>query len=277
MKVYVFDRKQVVTVKDGSIILVHSVLKQGPPGRRGDEGLPGRDGQEGEPGRDGIDGQQGPPGRDGLNGSPGYWSTVPGTPVRTSGTQFTITDTGNSNHYDLLFQKGVILRWLDSGSNFCTGMVASSSYASDTVTVNIVGSILPAGFTGLKFCSLPVRSYDFIIPEKLPATAQSDIARTVYPETAVYIISADLRLKAAGSGSGSSVIDINVNGISRFTNKPTIAGSGTSSLNNVADNIAEIVAAGSAVSVDCDSSTSTPGKDAYLLLFYYPAFWRYLP
>jgi len=91
-----------------------------------------------------------------------FWMEMPGTPTRTSNTQFTIADTNNSNKYDKVFTKGVILCW--NYSEFNTAMVTSSYYASNTVTINIVGNTLSSGFSSMKYCIHPAMHLDFIIP-----------------------------------------------------------------------------------------------------------------
>lgn len=202
-----------------------------------------------------------------------FWNSVPGTPTRVSDTQFTITDTANANLYDKLFKKGVILRWDESGT-FQTAMVISSSYSSNVVTINLVGDSLTAGFTLMKYAMQMAQMETFIIPGNLSAV--TDLAKTFFLPMGVYILSADLYLKTAGTGSGNNVIDINVSGSTKFTTKPTIAASGTSDIDNVADNPSTEVAAAAPITIDCDSVTATtPGQEAYIYLFYYPASWRY--
>lgn len=203
-----------------------------------------------------------------------FWLTVPGTPTRVSDTQFTITDTSNTNKYDLMFKRGVLLKWDESGT-FQTAMIISSSYASNTVTINIVGDTLTAGFTSMKYCIHTAMRETFIIPGTLPSSATTDITKTWYVMEDVYIISADLRLKTAGASTGSTVVDINDDGTTKFTTKPTITSTGTSDLDNVADNPSTAVAKDSAITIDVDSITATAPAEAYVELFYYPVYWRY--
>lgn len=201
------------------------------------------------------------------------WKTVPGTPTRVSDTQFTITDTANANLYNLLFKKGVILKWDESGT-FQTAMVISSSYASNVVTINLVGDSLTAGFTLMKYYMDMIMVKDFIIPGNLAAL--TDMARTWFVEMGVYILSADLNVKTAGTGSGANTLDINVSGSTKFTTKPTLAASATSDLDNVADSPSTEVAAEAPVTIDVDAVTATtPAAEAYIRLYYYPTSWRY--
>jgi len=203
--------------------------------------------------------------------SSSFWTTVPGSPTRVADTQFTITDTGNANLYDQILKRGVILIWLE-GSTFQTAMVVSSSYSSNQVTVNIVGDSLTAGFTSMKYCANHAMVEQFIRPGKLGAG--TDAFKTWFAPCDVYILAADARVKSAGT-TNATVFDINDDGATKFTTKPSIASGATSDLDNVATNPSTLVAEGSAITADIDSVSTTPPTDAYLYVYYYPVSWRY--
>jgi len=204
-----------------------------------------------------------------------FWTTVPGTPVRVSDTQFTITDTANAGKYDLLFKKGVIIKWLES-TTFQVGMVISSSYSSDAVTINIVGDSLTAGFTAMQYSIPKAQVETFIIAGTFPSAATTNLSKSWIPAEDVYVLSADLIVTTAGSGTGSTVVDINDDGTTKFTTKPTLTTTATSDLDNVADNPSTAVAGGSIITVDSDSVTATTAPaDGYVKLYYMPVDWRY--
>jgi len=206
-----------------------------------------------------------------ASGGTSYWTDVPGTPTRVSDTQFTITDTSNANLYDLLFKKGVVLKWLES-TTFQTAMVISSSYSSDVVTINIVGDSLTAGFTAMKYCIVKAQKETFIIAGTLAAA--TDITKTWYPPSGVYLLSVDAFVKTAGT-TNATIFDLNVSGTTKFTAKPQIASAATSGLNFVADTPSTEVAAAAPVTVDVDSVSTTAPIEAYIDLFYVPSDWRY--
>lgn len=206
-----------------------------------------------------------------LPSSSSFWTTVPGTPTRVSDTQFTITDVGNAGLYDQILKRGVILIWLE-GSTFQTAMVVSSSYSSNAVTVNIVGDSLTAGFSSMKYCANHAMVEQFIRPGRLGAGA--DAFKTWFAPCDVYILAADARVKSAGT-TNATVFDINDDGSTKFTTKPSISSGSTSDLNNVADNPSALVAEGSVITADIDSVSTTPPTDAYLYIYYYPVSWRY--
>ncbi len=209
-----------------------------------------------------------------AGGGASYWTDVPGTPTRVSDTQFTITDTSNTNLYDLLFKKGVVLKWLES-TTFQTAMVISSSYSANAVTINIVGDSLTAGFTAMKYCIQEAQRYDFIIAGTMPSAATTNISRTHILAEPMFLISYDLNLATAGSGAGSFVVDLNLSGSTIATTKATITSTGTADIDNVLDTVSTERAAASALTVDVDSITAVAGSDAYVAVFGYPSSWRY--
>lgn len=224
----------------------------------------------------GSDGQvlslaSGVPAWSSSSGGTSFWTDVPGTPTRVSDTQFTITDTSNANLYDQLFKKGVVFRWLESGT-FQTAMGTSSSYGTNTVTINIVGDSLTAGFTSMKYAIQEAMRETFIIPGTI-ATG-TDLAKTWYTPEQCYILSADAYHKTAGT-TNSTVYDINDDGSTKFTTKPTITSTNTSDIDNVADNVSTAVAADSLITVDVDSVSTTAPVEAYIYLYWYPVSWRY--
>jgi hypothetical protein len=203
---------------------------------------------------------------DAATANSNFWNTVPGAPTRVSDTQFTITDSSNANKYDLLFKKGTVLKWLES-STVNIGMVISSSYNTDTVVVNIVGDSLSVGFTTMKYCSELAMMETFIIPGTL--STGTDLAKTWYVPCDICLLSADAYVKTAGT-TNSTVFDINDDGTTRFTIKPTITTGTTSDIDNVADTPTTEVVAGSLVTVDIDSVSTTAPVEAYIDLFYIP-------
>lgn len=206
-----------------------------------------------------------------ASGGTAYWTAVAGTPTRASDTQFTITDTSNANSYDLLFKKGVILKWLES-TTVNVGMVISSSYGANTVTVNIVGDSLTAGFTDMKYCMQMAQTLDFIVAGTL--AAGTDLARSHYATTALIKLSVDAYVKTAGT-TNATVFDINDDGTTIITTKPSIASTATSDIDNVCDAPTTVIAQDSVITADVDSVSTTAPVEAYLKLFVFPSSWLY--
>ncbi len=200
-----------------------------------------------------------------------FWTDVPGTPVRVSDTQFTITDTGNANLFDLRFKKGVIIKWLES-TTFQTAMITGSSYAADDVTITIVGDSLTAGFTNMQYAIQ--ESYDevFIVPGN--QHIDTNVSKQWWAREDIYVISADATVKTAGT-TNSTDYDINDDGATKFTTKPSIASGATTDFNNVADTPSTAVARDSVITIDIDADSDTEAVEGYVRIFYYPVAWRY--
>ena len=202
-----------------------------------------------------------------------FWTDVPGTPTRVGDTSFTITDTGNANKYDLLLKKGTIIKW-DEGGTFQWGMVITATYGADAVTVTIVGDSLTAGFATMKYCASKAQIETFIIAGVL--SALTDTAKTWITPYPICVFSADLNVKVAGTGAGANTVDINDDGTTMFTTKPSIAENVTADIDNVSDNVETVVAAGSLITIDVDAITATTAPtDAYVKLYYVPEAFRY--
>ena len=104
----------------------------------------------------------------------------------------------------------------------------------------------------------------FIIPGTL-ATG-TDLAKTWYLPFNCKITSATAYVKTAGT-TNSTVFDINLDGTTIFTDKPTIVSGGTSDSAN-ADNPTTTRTAGSKITIDIDSVSTTAPVEAYIVLFY---------
>lgn len=205
------------------------------------------------------------------------WGTMPGTPTRVSNTQFTITDTGNANKYDVAFSRGTLLHWYES-STYKTAMVTTATYSSDLVTITIVGDALGTGFTNMRYCLLPPMQINLEIPGWL--YIGSDIADPFFAPCNLYKISADARVSVTGTGTGSITFDILSAGSSIMSTKPSISVGSTSSLNNPCTSPTTIITSGSYISANIDgipSSYTKPFQNALLTLYVYPEMWRYLP
>jgi hypothetical protein len=214
-------------------------------------------------------------------GGASFWTVVPGTPTRVSDSQFTIADAGNANLYNKMFVKGTIIKWEKSGGGFQCAIIKAAAYGSNVVTIDILGNDLVAGFTDMKYCIHPAKWDTFIVPGVLPGnTATTDIAKTIYAIQDLLVFAAQIRYKTA-SATTKGVWDINDDGTSIFTTKPEIAATatlGTEQISNcILDTALTVVAKDSAITLDYDSGhATTPGSDAYVIIWWMPESWRYL-
>lgn len=241
----------------------------GPTGPTGS----GTTGATGPIGSTGATGPVGATGATGSGASAAFWTDMPGTPTRVSNTQFTITDTSNANLYDLVLGPNTLIKWAASDGGFRVARVVSASYSSNTVTIDIIGSILEAGFTNMKYCLFTCPMVEFLIPgTQMVATG---LGKIWFAPSGLYPLSCDGRVATAGvTGNGS--YDINDDGSTIFDSTAcSIASAATADLNNAAYSPITVVAAGSAITVDCTAVHTTPAVDAYIYLFYMPVSWRY--
>lgn len=108
----------------------------------------------------------------------------------------------------------------------------------------------------------------FPIVGTFPSSAATDISKTWFLPYDLKIQSARLYLKNAGSGAGTTQVDINLEGTSIFTTKLTITETGTSSSEVTADNPTTTRSAGSKVTIDVDSVTATAPAEGYVQIKY---------
>ena len=198
-----------------------------------------------------------------------FWKDMP-TPTRVSDTQFTIADAAGANGYASLFQKGTVLKWTNSGTK--QAMVISASYATNVVTINIIGDAFAAGFSAMKYAMEKARTVQFAIPGVI--SAATDQAGIFYAPFDMKIFGADARVKTAGT-TNATVFDINDDGTTMFTAKPSIASGATTDIDNTADT-AIVCLEDSLITVDVDSVSTTAPLDAYLALYFAPNNNQYL-
>jgi len=153
-------------------------------------------------------------------------------------------------------------------------MVITATYSSPDVTITMVGDTLTAGFTSMKFCASKAQIETFIVAGVLAAL--TDTAKTWITPYPICVFSADLDVKVAGTGAGANTVDINDDGTTMFTTKPSLAADGVADIDNVSDNVETVVAAGSLITIDVDAITATTAPtDAYVKVYYAPQAWIY--
>lgn len=196
-----------------------------------------------------------------------FWKTVPWTPTRSSNTVFTITDTSNANLYNQLLQRGTVLKRTQSGTK--QAMVVSATYATNTVTVTIIGDTLSVWFSDMKFWLEKARMYKFAVAGTIGAT-WTNIANTVMCECSVKIYGADFW--AGTAGNGTTTVDINKNLSTMFTTKPSITTTNKNIL-WVSAVDGTTASTGDYITLDIDAVAGTTKIiDAYVNLYYMPLY-----
>lgn len=108
----------------------------------------------------------------------------------------------------------------------------------------------------------------FIIAGTFPAAATTNLSKTWFAPAALTISKVDLYVDTAGSGTGSTVVDINKNGTTiTASTKLTLTTTQTSNL-DVTPSVTA-VAKGDAITIDVDSVTATTApSNGYILIHY---------
>jgi len=193
------------------------------------------------------------------------WTAITGT--RASNT--TITVAGDQT---AIFKKGMIVRWLES-SVIKWGMVSiPSTYSSPNTTITIIGCVCASIDTdSFKYSSIiGVEQFqkDFALAGNIGATG-TNVMRAYYATEPMYVIGADLQVGTAGT-TNSTTIDININGTTAFTTKPTLATTVAASTTPFTADTAKSLALNDKVTIDIYAIQTTPAVDLYVQLYVVP-------
>jgi hypothetical protein len=135
-------------------------------------------------------------------------------------------------------------------------MIVSATYASNTVTVTIVGDTMASiDSASLKYHNLPAKTIKFQYP--LTTAVATDVCAPFQSDKAYRVYGAKAYLATAGV-TGSSTYDINKGGTTMFTTKPTLATTVTASADFTANNGTSL-ASGDIVTIDIDAISTTAG------------------
>jgi hypothetical protein len=209
------------------------------------------------------------------------WTLIPAFPiVITSTTTFTISDLGNQRHYNQVFGRGTVIKWITGGVTQYA-VVVDATYAADKVTITIRGNNIVAPVTDMKACSMKAYTETFIVPGTMPTAAISDIAKTVYTAGPSYIFSAIVRYKTpcATTAGAWTIKDDGVNiftgnipmGVGLYRGVDTVC-------TNMSGTALTITDKESVMTLDYVSGhATTPGADAYVSYFWMPISWTWNP
>ena len=199
-----------------------------------------------------------------------FWTSVAGTPIRTSNTTFTVT-----GDYAALFGKGLILKWTESAVVKVAMVSIPATYSSPNTTVTVIGDTMASiDANSLKYCLIGVEAFTarFGTAGNIGAVA-TDITNAFYATEPCRVIGADLQVGTSGT-TNSTTIDVNKNGTTMFTTKPTLATTVASSPTPFTADSGTSLALGDRVSIDLDAVQTTNAVDLYVQLYLFPT--RYL-
>jgi hypothetical protein len=205
-----------------------------------------------------------------AGGAGGLWTLQSTIATRTSNTTFTI-----AGDVTVIYTRGLVLRWKESGTDRVGMVSTNSTYSNPNTTVTIIGDTMTSiDSTSLKYCMLNAfaMSVKFEIMGNIGTNA-ADVTSAYYPTESMRVIGADIQVGSAGV-TNNTTIDVNKNGLTMFTTKPTLAsGSSYATSPFTADNNVSITL-GDRVSIDIDAVQITPAVDMYVQLYTLPI--RYL-
>ena len=201
----------------------------------------------------------------GSTSSASTWTALNATYV--SSTSFTVNSDITS-----YCKRGLMIKWTESSVIKCA-MVVSSSYSSPNTTVNFVGYSMSSIDSGsLKYCKLPVNKEKFVMAGSISITGEN-VTNVYYSDADYRVIGSDINVNISGGTNGSTTIDINKDGTSMFTTKPTLNSGVNYSTSPFAANNSSL-AVGNKVTIDIDSYCAIPATDLYVNLYLFPT--RYL-
>jgi hypothetical protein len=199
-----------------------------------------------------------------------FWTTMAGTPTRASNTTFTIT-----GDYTNLIKKGTIIKWTESAT-VRVGMVSiPSTYSSPNTTVTIIGDTMASiDSASLKYAMVDPKVVNFSYAGTIGATG-TDVMGAFYAEEPYRVIGADCYTGTAGT-TNSTTFDINKNGTTMFTTKPTLATTVAASPTPFTADTATSLALNDKITVDVDAVQTTAAIDGYVKLYLFPTRYQYL-
>ena len=150
-----------------------------------------------------------------------------------------------------------------------------STYGSPNTTITIIGDTMASIDAGsLKYCLVGVEAFktSFNVAGNISVNG-TNVANAFYATEPYRVIGADLQVGTAGT-TNNTTVDINKNGTTMFTTKPTLATTVASSPLAFTVDSGTSLALGDKVTLDIDAVQTTPAIDLYVQLYVFPT--RYL-
>lgn len=201
-----------------------------------------------------------------------FWTTMQGTPVRVSNTTFTVTGDITSASP---ISKGMVIKWAESGTIRVAMVSIPPTYSAPNSTITIIGDTLASIDSGsLKYCPIDATKIILAKPSSL-SVVQTDAFPAFFADEPYRVIGADCYVGTAGT-TNSTTFDINDNGTTMFTTKPTLGTGVSVSATPFSANNGTSLALNDKVTVDIDAIQTTPAIDGYIKLYLFPTRYIYL-
>lgn len=202
-----------------------------------------------------------------ISAGASFWTTMPGTPTRTGNTTFTIT-----GDYSSLIAKGMVIKWTESSTVRVAMVSIPSTYGAPNTTITIIGDTMASiDASSLKYALIGAEQFiaRFAYAGNIGATG-TDVANAYYATEPMRVLGADLQVGTAGT-TNSTTIDINKDGTTMFTTKPTLASTVATSPTPFTSDTATSLALADKVTIDIDAVQTTNAQDLYSQLYLWPS------
>lgn len=197
-------------------------------------------------------------------GGTSLWTAI--TATRASNTTCTVVGDQTA-----IFKKGMIIRWQESGADK-VGMVSIPSTVSTDTTITFIGDTMASIDSGTFKYSVILGAEPYIARFAYAGTVgavASNVMNAYYATEPMKVIGADLQAGTAGT-TNNSTVDINKNGTTMFTTKPTLATTVASSPTPFTADTTSALALGDKVTIDVDAVQTTAAIDLYVQLYLFP-------
>lgn len=195
----------------------------------------------------------------------GFWTAV-------TATQASTTTCTVATDLTAIFKKWMIVKRQESWVDHIWMVSIPSTYSSPNTTITIIWDTMdatPDAWT-FKYCWTEAIIANFAIAGAIWAT-WTDVANAYYAHQPMRVVWAEIYTGIVASTSWNTVADININGTTCFTAKPTIAYNALSVATPFTADNATALALNDRVTIDIDTVTSTTfPMDLYVKLYLFP-------
>ena len=200
-----------------------------------------------------------------AGGSASVWVPLEGI------TRLGSTTLSSTIDYTNIIGEQTLVRWQESG----TYKIAMVNGLSSSLIYIVGESMTSLDANTFEYCLLPVHEQKFVVAGSLNSV-NTNIANIWMPSCNYRVFGCFAYVGTVGT-TNNTTIDINDDGTSMFTTKPSIA-SGSQYTSTIAtSNSGLIIGKNSIVTIDLDAVQTTPANDLYVSLYVCPTRYMYLP
>ena len=170
-----------------------------------------------------------------------------------------------------IWAKGLVIKWTEAATVRNAMVSIPSTYSAPNTTVTIVGDTMASiDASSLQYSTVGILPFAlrFAVAGSIGAVL-TNVANTVYAVEPKRVLGADLQVGTAGT-TNNTTVDINKNGVTMFTTKPTLATTVASSPTPFTADTTTDLALGDTVTIDVDAVQTTPAVDLYVQVYVWP-------